>query len=258
MAAHHHRPRQPHRRPAQDRCRRGRWSCHRGMVLGHDVPGHGDRSAGPGSARRVAARAAHLRHLQRRPCHRLGARGGAGARHQDPDQCPADPQRPHRHAVRARPCHGALPGEPPGLGGHERHRGCRSRGDLTARARRAAPGRTPPPAISATSGTASPPSSRRSSRDRSPRRGPAIRPTGSPRSRACCSWPTCSRRSTGRLISGGSRRCSPARRLIRRPTWWAGCRSRHPGAGRRSRGPGSIRRSRTTTRPSRSATRAST
>ncbi len=182
---------------------------------------------------------------------RVGARRGAGARHPDPDQRPPDPQRPRRHAVRARPRHDALPGEPPGLGGHERGRRppipWRPRGSP----RRAAPGRTPARRASAMSGTASPPSSRRNSRDRSPRRGPAIRPTASPPSRACCSWPTCSRRSTGSATSRGSRRCSRARRPTRRPTSSAGCRWRRPGAARRPRRRGSIRRSRTATRPSR-------
>ncbi len=103
------------------------------MVVGHDVPGHGDGPARSRPPRCLAARPAHLRHLQRRPCRCVGARRGAGARHPDPDQRPADPQRAHRHAVRARPRHGALPGESPGLGGHERRRGGRSRGDVAAR-----------------------------------------------------------------------------------------------------------------------------
>ncbi len=116
--------------------------------------------------------------------------------------------------------------------------------------RRPAPGRSRAQPTSSRSVTASPRSWHRSSRVRSAA-GRDTLPTSSRPSRACCSWPTCWRRSTGRWTSSAPRRSWAARIPTRRRTWSGAWRLHRRGAARRPRRPASIRGSRTTTHRSR-------
>ena len=95
--------------------------------------------------------------------------------------------------------------QPPGLGRRERRAHRRPRGDLAARHAAERRGRSPAPSYF--SGRPGPARRRRRVRPARPFATGLGRPPGLPaaaRSRACCSWPTCSRRSTGSASSCGS------------------------------------------------------